>query len=126
RQRGGEPFFLAVGFKTTHLPFSAPKKYWDLYDADAITAPDEKPPQGCTSYSLTNYGELRNYYGIPDDGPLSPELARQLIHGYYACVSYLDAQVGRVMDELDRLGLRDQTIVVLCTDHAMKLGEHGA
>ena len=74
-------------------------------------------PKGAPDAALHNWGELRNYHGIPPKGPLSEELSRKLVHGYYACVSYTDAQIGRVVAELDRLGLRDNTVVVLCGDH---------
>ncbi len=120
------PFFLAVGFHKPHLPFNAPKKYWDLYDEGAIrTAGNPFAPKGAPKEALTTWGELRGYHGIPQEGPLPDETARRLIHGYYACVSYTDAQVGRVLGELDRLGLREKTIVVLFGDHGWKLGEHG-
>ncbi|MGI9174053.1 MAG: sulfatase [Rhodothermales bacterium] len=123
---GEEPFFLAVGFYKPHLPFNAPERYWALYDTSTITPPDvQVPPEGAPDLALTNWGELRNYHGIPEEGPLSDSLARTLIHGYYASVSYTDAQVGRVLDELDRLGLAENTIVVLWGDHGWKLGEYG-
>lgn len=121
-----KPFFLAMGFLKPHLPFNAPKKYWDRYDPETLPlAANPFPPENATPYSLTDFGELRSYYGMPKKGPLSDEQARQLIHGYYACVSYTDAQVGRLLHELDRLGLRDETIVILWGDHGWKLGEHG-
>ncbi len=122
---GEEPFFLTVGFTRPHLPFCAPRSYWELYDPDVIEVPSVEPPRGCTPYSLTNWGELRDYYGIPREGPMPHDVARTLIHGYYACVSYLDAQIGRVLAALDQSGARDNTIVVMCADHGMKLGEFG-
>jgi iduronate 2-sulfatase len=121
----GEPFFLAVGFLKPHLPFNAPKKYWDLYDFDQIQLPDNmKKPDGAPNESMHNFGELRNYTDVPDQGPLEEEFMRRLIHGYYACVSYTDAQVGKVLDELERLGLAENTVVVLWGDHGWHLGEH--
>ena len=121
-----EPFFLAVGFYKPHLPFNAPERYWALYDSSEITLPDvQAPPEGAPELALTNWGELRNYHGIPKEDPVSDSLARLLIHGYYATVSYTDAQVGRVLDELDRLGLAENTVVVLWGDHGWKLGEYG-
>lgn len=118
-------FFLAVGFVRPHLPFNSPQKYWDLYGADDIRLPDyRKPPKGAPPFALTSWGELRSYYGVPAKGPVSEAMARQLIHGYYASVSYTDACVGRVVDELDRLGLRDKTIVVLWGDHGWKLCDY--
>ncbi len=121
-----QPFFLAVGFSKPHLPFIAPKKYWDMYDPREIKlASNPYHPKGAPSYALTNSGELRNYVGIPAEGPMPDDLARKLKHGYYAAASYMDAQLGKVLDELERLGLRKNTIVVLWGDHGWKLGEHG-
>jgi len=121
-----EPFFLAVGFLKPHLPFNAPKKYFDLYDPAKLSlASNPFPPKDAPALALTNWGELRNYSDIPQEGPVSDEKARELIHAYYACVSYTDAQIGRVLDELDRLGLRDNTVVVLWGDHGWHLGDHG-
>ena len=121
-----QPFFLAVGFMNPHLPFVAPKKYWDLYDRDAIQLADNPfLPKGAPSFAMTSWGELRKYYDIPASGPLSDEQARSMIHGYFAAISYVDAQVGRLLDELQRLGLAEKTIVVFWGDHGWKLGEHG-
>lgn len=120
-----DPFFLAVGFVKPHLPFNAPKKYWDLYDRDEIDLADNPfRPKDAPDAAIHNWGELRQYHGIPKKGALSDEMARTLIHGYYACTSYTDAQIGRVLKELDRLGLRDDTVVVLWGDHGWNLGEH--
>lgn len=121
-----QPFFLAVGFHKPHLPFNAPKKYWDLYDENKINVADNPfYPKDAPPEAGTDWGELRGYYGMPKDGPMPDDLARKLIHGYYACVSYTDAMIGRVLDELDRLDLRKNTIVILWGDHGWKLGEHG-
>ena len=121
-----EPFFLAVGFVKPHLPFVSPKKYWDLYDPAKIElAPNKFRPKDAPDYAILPGGELRNYYGIPEDS-VPDDLARQLKHGYYASISYMDAQVGKVLDELDRLDLRKNTIVILWGDHGWKLGEHDA
>ncbi|MBA7612980.1 Ulvan-active sulfatase [subsurface metagenome] len=121
-----KPFFLALGFWKPHLPFNAPKKYWDLYKREEIDLADNPfRPKGAPDAALHNWGELRAYEGIPKRGPLPETIARAMIHGYYACVSYTDAQIGRVLAELDRLGLRDNTIVVLWGDHGWNLGEHG-
>ena len=120
------PFFLAVGFVKPHLPFCAPKKYWDLYDAAAFALPERRtPPEGAPAYAPQFGGELRQYRDIPERGQLPDEQQRTLIHGYYAAVSYMDAQLGRVLDELDRLGLSENTIVVLWGDHGWHLGDHG-
>jgi arylsulfatase A-like enzyme len=122
-----KPFFLAVGFLKPHLPFIAPKKYWDMYRRDSIPmAANPFPPQAAPRQALTNWGELRAYSDIPASGPLTDEKKRILKHGYYACVSYIDAQIGRLLRELDQRRLRDQTVVVLWGDHGWKLGEHGA
>lgn len=120
-----QPFFLAVGFFKPHLPFIAPKKYWDLYPHASIHLPDNYAvPQDAPKESIHSFGELRAYAGIPRKGPVSDDTARNLIHGYYACVSYIDAQIGRLLDELERLDLAENTIVVLWGDHGWNLGEH--
>ncbi len=120
-----EPFFLAVGFLKPHLPFIAPKKYWDLYDHEKIQLPDNyHAPKNAPKQSIHSSGEMRAYAAIPAKGPVSEETARNLIHGYYACVSYADAQIGKILDELDRLEISDNTIVVLWGDHGWNLGEH--
>jgi arylsulfatase A-like enzyme len=125
-RREDKPFFLALGFLKPHLPFNAPKKYWDMYKAQGIDLADNPfRPKGAPDAALHNWGELRAYHEIPPKGPLSQELARKLVHGYYACVSYTDAQIGRVVTELERLGLRDNTVVILWGDHGWNLGEHG-
>ena len=121
-----QPFFLAVGFTKPHLPFVAPKKYWDLYDPAQIQLASNKfHPKDAPDYAILPGGELRNYHGIPKTS-IPDDLARQLRHGYYASISYMDAQVGAVLDELKRLGQDKNTIVVLWGDHGWKLGEHDA
>ena len=121
-----QPFFLAVGFLKPHLPFCAPKKYWDLYRRESFEVPSLRaPPQGAPTYAPSGWGELRQYSEMPQNGPLDDEQARTLIHAYHAAISYMDAQLGRVMDELDRLGLAPNTIVVLWGDHGWHLGDHG-
>jgi len=120
------PFFLAVGFYKPHLPFCAPQKYWDLYDASKIDIPyNYKAPEGGPKEALHTSGELRAYASIPPRGPVDRETARKLIHGYYACVSFIDAQVGRLLDSVDQLGLSNNTIIILWGDHGWQLGEHG-
>lgn len=123
----GEPFFLAVGFWKPHLPFNAPKKYWDLYNEDKMPLADNPfMPENAPAEASHEWNELRGMYsGIPQKGPVSDELAKKLIHGYYACVSYTDAQIGKVLTELERLGLAENTVVVLWGDHGWHLGEHG-
>jgi arylsulfatase A-like enzyme len=121
-----QPFFLAVGFLKPHLPFNAPAKYWDLYNRDQIDLPDNyHAPKDAPAGAVHNSGELRAYAGIPPNGPIEREMARTLIHGYYACVSFTDAQIGRLLDALEKTGLAKNTIVVLWGDHGWQLGEHG-
>jgi len=120
------PFFLGVGFYKPHLPFNAPKRYWDLYPPETIDlAANPFKPKGAPDQAMTNWGELRNYPGMPKRGDLTEDQARTLLRGYKACVSYTDAQIGRVLAELQRLGLADRTIVVLWGDHGWHLGDHG-
>lgn len=124
---GERPFFLAVGFIKPHLPFVAPKKYWDLYRReDFAPSPQRNWPTGAPKEATPDWGELRGYLDMPKQGPVSDDEARQLIHGYHACVSYTDAQIGRLLAELDRLGLREDTAVVLWGDHGWKLSDYGA
>ncbi len=121
-----QPFFLSVGFIRPHLPFVAPKKYWDLYDRKALELADNPfAPKDAPGYALSNWGELRKYKGMPDKGPVTDDQARDLIHGYCACTSYTDANIGRVVAELERLGLRENTVIVVWGDHGWQLGEHG-
>src|SRR5690606_29131292 len=125
----GQPFFLAVGFTAPHLPFVAPSKYWDLYDPKDIQIPDRKAPEGMYSQAFIKWsGELNAYHGIPvykETGYLSDDLTRNLIQGYYASVSLVDVQVGKLLDALEKAGVRENTIVVLWGDHGYKLGEYG-
>lgn len=129
-QSSAEPFLLAVGFFKPHLPFTAPKRYWDLYERDEIElSPNPDAPEGLNPRSLHDSGEFfNNYDSHPSVGGagtrIDDEYARTLRHAYYAAVSYVDAQVGRVLDELDRLGLRENTIVVIWGDHGWHLGDH--
>jgi arylsulfatase A-like enzyme len=124
-----EPFFLAVGFIKPHLPWVSPKKYWDLYEEAKIDlAPNPFYPKDAPDYAIrTNDGEIYQYQGMSPRGrPVPAELAHTLKHAYFAGVSYSDAQIGRVLDELKRLGLDKNTIVILWGDHGWKLGEHAA
>ncbi|MCD4725088.1 MAG: sulfatase [Bacteroidales bacterium] len=123
-----KPFFLGVGFFKPHLPFNAPKKYWDLYETEDIPL-SESPfiPDSVNLASLHNSGELNGYYltdeKISLSNPASDEYARKLRHAYYACVSYVDAQIGKVLSELKNLGLEKNTIVVVWGDHGWHLGD---
>ena len=124
-----EPFFIVAGFARPHLPFSAPKKYWDLYDPKKFKlAENSDLPEGSPKVAQKRGGEIRNYFPVPDKNDpaqITKELARKLIHGYYASTSYVDAQIGRVTDALERLKLADDTIVVLWGDHGFHLGDLG-
>ncbi len=127
REVKDKPFFLAVGFAKPHLPFTAPKKYFDLYDPATIPmAKHRTMPAGAPAYAGNNSGELRGYTNVPDgQEPITDELSRELKRAYYAATTYMDAQVGRVVAELDALGLRDNTVIILWGDHGWKLGDHG-
>ncbi len=119
-----KPFFLAVGFFKPHLPFTAPKKYWDLYNPAMFQAIATLPrPRGTPAVAYPDHLELAGYRGIPDDERVSADESRDLRQAYYACISYTDAQVGRLLGELSRLGLDERTIVVLLGDHGYSLGE---
>lgn len=124
----GKPFFIASGFRKPHLPFNAPKKYWDLYQRDKLPlslSPKmaKNAPKGATH----TWGELRAYTDITKDvmvTDLGEEKTRELIHGYSASVSYVDAMIGEVINHLDKIGQRDNTIIVLWSDHGWSLGDH--
>jgi len=121
-----KPFFLATGFLKPHLAFLAPKKYWDLYDRDEIIVPNNDTlPSDVPGNLITTWGELRQYYGIPKEGPVSDSTAKTLIHGYYACVSYIDEQIGKILHTLKELKLERNTIIILWGDHGWNLNEHG-
>jgi arylsulfatase A-like enzyme len=124
----GKPFFIATGILKPHLPFNAPKKYWDLYDFDKIQLPANYQIDRSTypNQAFHAWNELRFYKNIPADGAIPDDTeARRLIQGYKASVSFADAQVGRIIDELKTLGLDKNTIVVLVGDHGWSLGNHG-
>ncbi len=120
---GEKPYFLAVGFAKPHLPFVAPKKYWDLYNRGSIKLPEfNVPPEGISEYMLSPYKEIQDYINkstINDDKTL------ELRHGYYACVSYIDAQIGKIIEALKDKGELDNTIIILWGDHGFKLGDYG-
>ena len=121
-----KPFFLAVGFLKPHLPFVAPKKYWDLFDPAAIPGPAiDHLPEGAPVFAGHTNGEIHQYLDIPAGNPLPDDVARRLRHGYHACISYTDAQIGRLLDALDEAGIADRTVVVLWGDHGWQLGDHG-
>ncbi len=130
RELQDERFLLAVGFMKPHLPFVAPKRYWDLYDrAEIGISPNPDAPVGVSASSLHESTEMFGNYGhpVPEGGAgkrIDDEYARTLRHAYFAATSYVDAQVGKVLDELHRLGLADNTIVVVWGDHGWHLGDH--
>ena len=124
-----KPFFMAVGYVSPHLPFIQPKKYWDMYDHDEVLLADNpyqpKNSPFVAMESQHDSAELRGMYlDIPSEGPLSDEMSRNLVHGYYASVSYMDVLIGDLIEGLDDMGLRDSTTIILWSDHGFFLGEH--
>jgi iduronate 2-sulfatase len=123
-KESGETFFLAAGFYRPHMPLTAPRKYWDMYDRAAISLPanfqqpDDGIPRG-------DWEEVRRYGDCPFSGPMPEDKAREILQGYYASVTFVDAQIGKVLDELRRLELHTNTIVVLWSDNGWHLGDHG-
>ncbi len=124
RKDSNKPFFLAVGFIKPHSPYVAPKKYFDLYK-DVALPTDTEFPSNAPSFAGHGSGELRRYTDQPKRGAIPDANQRRVRQAYFACVSYIDAQIGRVLSELDRLGLGENTIVVLWGDHGYHLGEQG-
>lgn len=121
----GKPFFLAVGFRKPHLPFSAPAKYWAMHDRAKLGTPENpKFPVGTPEIASHNWPEMRGYTDIPATGPIPQDIIAQTRHGYYAATSYMDAQLGRVLAALEALHLDTNTIVALYGDHGFHLGEH--
>ncbi|RMG20607.1 MAG: iduronate-2-sulfatase [Bacteroidetes bacterium] len=124
--KGDKPFFLGFGFHHPHLNWLTPKKYWDMYDPEEIpltTQPD--PPKNGAAMGLHASFELRVRHGIPKSGPIEPQLARTLRHAYLASVSYVDAQIGRMIEALEAAGIRDHTVIIVWSDHGWHLGEMG-
>ncbi|MCK4678953.1 MAG: sulfatase [Bacteroidales bacterium] len=118
-------FFLAVGFRRPHLPFSSPVKYWDLYKPEELPlVKNAAPPAGVPEIALHNWRELRGYTDMPLAGDIDAEDALRLRWGYYAATSYIDEQIGILVDELKRLDLYSTTVIVLWADHGFHLGEH--
>ncbi|NOR76375.1 MAG: sulfatase-like hydrolase/transferase, partial [Draconibacterium sp.] len=121
-----KPFFLALGFHKPHLPFVAPKKYYDLYEGTEFKiSPFQEEAKNSPGLAYSGWGELRKYSGVPLEGILDDELQLELIRSYYSTVSYVDAQIGRVYEKLEELGLAENTIVILWGDHGWHLGDHG-
>lgn len=122
REVRNQPFFLAVGFWKPHAPFNAPKKYWDLYDRAKLPPLNPARPTNSPEIAFHDGRELR---GIPPNQvTFTPDQVAEIRHGYFANISYLDAQLGKVLDELDRLKLSDRTVIVFAGDHGYHLGEH--
>jgi len=118
-----KPFFLAVGFWKPHAPFNAPKKYWDLYDRAKLPAVDGRWPIGAPEIAKHDGREIR---GLPPKQlDFSADEIREIRHGYFANISYMDAQVGKVIAALDQHKLADSTIIVFLADHGYHIGEHG-
>ena len=125
-QKSDKPWFLGLGFKKPHLDWIAPKKYWDLYDESTIPiATQVNAPTNGAAMGLSESLELRVAADVPKAGPLSPELQRKLRHGYYACTSYIDAQLGKMIAALKESGAYENTIIVFWSDHGFNLGEMG-
>lgn len=124
-----QPFCLAVGFFKPHLPFTSPKKYWDLYDEDSIAlSPVPFIPRGCHRVGLHNSNEFNGYLQGDEKASLehclSDQYARKLRHAYFACISYVDAQVGKVLDALEESGQAENTIIIVWGDHGWHLGDY--
>ncbi len=123
--KSDQPFFLGVGFWRPHLPFVAPKKYWDLYDPDKIPMPDPgSKPVGVPEIAMHISREIRGYGLTPKDRDFTEEEIRHYRHGYYASISFMDAQVGEILDALEASGEADDTIVTFTSDHGFHIGEH--
>jgi len=120
------PFFLAVGMRKPHLPFTAPKRYWEMFEGRPVPPIQRKdPPEGAPELALHDSTELRGYIGIPAKGVIPDEEVQRLRRGYYAAMTYTDAQIGRVLRALEKDGLHRNTDIVLWADHGFHLGEHG-
>jgi arylsulfatase A-like enzyme len=121
-----KPFFLAVGFLKPHLPFVAPKRYWDLYDPAKLPLPENtRPPKDAPANTL-NAGIVSNYHAFPPPAHIDDAFRRKYLHAYLACVSYADACAGRVLAALDELKLADNTVIVVIGDHGYHMGEMGS
>ncbi len=119
-----KPFFLGVGFYKPHVPLQAPKRFFDLYDPDKIPLPEDFAPTPTAADSVPRYA-LRNNLDLFFEERVTAQRARGAIAAYYACTSFMDEQLGHVLDALERFGLRDNTIIVLWGDHGWHLGEKG-
>jgi len=121
-----KPFFLGLGLKKPHLDWLAPSKYWDMYNINDIELTTQKSaPENGATMGLHPSFELRARYGIPKEGPIDDDLAKTLKHAYLACVSYIDAQIGKMIAALEKAGVRDNTVIMVWSDHGWHLGEMG-
>ncbi|MBI5693587.1 MAG: sulfatase [Verrucomicrobia bacterium] len=120
----GQPFFLAVGFWKPHAPYNAPKKYWDLYDREKLPPLDPQRPSDAPEIAFHDSREILGAPG-PQRVEPTPEQVLEMRHGYFANIAYLDAQLGKVLDALERSGVADRTIIVFVGDHGYHIGEHG-
>lgn len=127
-----KPFFLAVGFHRPHMPFVAPKKYWDLYNRDnAPLAEFQSMSSDPVYYAYKNawevmyYSDIAPFFSYVDSKHLDEDTQKRLVHGYYASTSYTDANIGRLLDALEENGLKDNTVVIVWGDHGYHLGDHG-
>lgn len=124
--KSDKPIFFGFGMNKPHLPWIAPKKYWDLYDPkDIQLAAQTSAPAKGAAMGLHASFELRTFFDIPKDAEISPEMALTLKHAYLACISYVDAQIGRMLDAIQTSGILDNTVVILWSDHGFHLGEMG-
>ena len=124
-QKSKRPFFLTAGFISNHLPFNAPEKYWNQYPSESIKEPYNNTSQkNIPNIAIGNYHELRAYNNIPKTGEVDAITSKELIHGYYATVSYVDALIGKITSTLKNLDLDKNTIVILVSDHGYILHEH--
>ncbi|WP_169816794.1 sulfatase [Wenyingzhuangia fucanilytica] len=124
-KNSNKPFFLTAGFISNHLPFNAPLEQWEKYNPENIHQPENNYiPKNAPKTSISKWGEMRAYTDIPKKGPVTSKKAKELIHGYYATVSYVDALIGKILEELKNTGLDKNTIVILVADHGYNLEEH--
>ena len=125
-RRSGVPFFLAIGLKKPHLPFWAPKRFWDLYAGESLPSVDSAPGiENETGFEVHGSEETRGYFPVPVAGLIPTWLKRDMLHGYLACVSWVDHLIGRIVDEADSLGITNHTATVLWSDHGFHLGGEG-
>ncbi len=130
--KSDKPFFVAVGFKKPHAPYVAPKKYWDMYERDKVPLAEfQSMSSDPVVYAYHPSNELKVYSDIPpfqsyeDTKHMDEATQRRVIHAYYACVSYIDAQLGKLLDALEKQGIAENTVIVLWSDHGYHLGDHG-